>query len=84
LESGLWVAAVVVIAFGVLLTQAVPGEAASHGSSDPQSRRVPLRPAAPGAQITVTLRFTPRHARWASDWKESFLLATGVDPRLGA
>jgi len=57
------VAAVLVISFGALLTQAASGDAASHGSSDPQSRRVPLRPAAPGAQITVTLHFTPRHAR---------------------
>ena len=77
-------AAILVISFGALLTQAVPGEAASHGSSELQSRPLPLRPAALGAQITVTLRFTPRHARWASDWKESFLLAMGVDPRLGA
>lgn len=62
-KSGLWVAAVLVISSGALLTQAAPGDAASHGSSEPHSRRVPLRPAAPGAQITVTLHFTPRHAR---------------------
>ena len=64
-ESGLWVAAILVISFGALLTQAAPGDAASQsrGSSELQSRRVPLRPAAPGAQITVTLHFTPRHAR---------------------
>ena len=62
-ESRLWVAAILVISFGALLTQAVPGEAASHGSGELQSRRVPLRPAAAGAQITVTLHFTPRHAR---------------------
>jgi hypothetical protein len=48
-----------------LLTQAAPGDAASQsrGSIELRSHRVPLRPAAPGAQITVTLHFTPRHAR---------------------
>ena len=64
-ERGLCVAAILIISFGALLTQAAPGDAASHsgGSSERQSRRVPLRPAAPGAPITVTLHFTPRHAR---------------------
>jgi kumamolisin len=64
-ESGLWVAAILVISSGALLTRAAAGDAASQarGSSEPQSRRVPLRPAAPGAEITVTLHFRPRHAR---------------------
>jgi kumamolisin len=59
------VASILAISFGALLTQAAPGDAASQsrGSSELQSRRVPLRPAAPGAQVTVTLHFIPRHAR---------------------
>src|SRR4051812_11400297 len=61
--SGLWVAAFLVVASGALLTQAAPGDAASRGGSDQQSRRVPLRAAVPRAGITVTLHFTPRHAR---------------------
>src|SRR4051794_16268227 len=64
-ELGLWVAAILVISSGGLLTQAASGDAASQarGSGKPQSRRVALRPAAPGAEITVTLHFRPRHAR---------------------
>ena len=64
-ESGLKVAAILVISFGALLTQAAAGEAASQsrGSSGLTSRPLPLRPAAPGAQVTITLHFTPRHAR---------------------
>ncbi|MFL6049064.1 MAG: protease pro-enzyme activation domain-containing protein [Gaiellales bacterium] len=56
-------AAFLVVASGALLTQAAPGDAASRGGSDQQSRRVPLRAAVPRARITVTLHFTPRHAR---------------------
>ena len=75
--SGLWVAAILVISLGALLTQAAPGEAASQsrGGSQLQSRRVTLRPAAPGAQITVTLHFAPRHARSLA------LLASGTGAR---
>jgi len=62
-ESRLRVAAILVISLGALVTQATPGDAASHDGRELQSRRVPLRPAAPGAEITVTLHFTPRHAR---------------------
>jgi kumamolisin len=54
-----------VISFGALLMQAAAGEAASQSgrSSEPPSRPLPLRPAAPSAQVTLTLHFTPRHAR---------------------
>ena len=62
-ESRLRVVAVLVIPFAALLTQATPVDAASHGGGELLSRRVPLRPATPGAEITVTLHFTPRHAR---------------------
>jgi len=62
-ESRLRLAAILVISLGALVTQATPGDAASHDGRELQSRRVPLRPAAPGAEITVTLHFTPRHAR---------------------
>ena len=63
--SGPRLAAILVISCGALLTQAVPGDAASQsrGSSELPSRPSPLRPAAAGAQVTVTLHFTPRHAR---------------------
>ena len=63
-ESGLKVAAILVISFGALLTQAAAGDAASQSrGGEPLSRPSPMRPAAPGAQVTVTLHFTPRHAR---------------------
>jgi len=62
-ETRLRVVAVLVIPFAALLTQATPVDAASHGGGELLSRRVPLRPATPGAEITVTLHFTPRHAR---------------------
>ncbi|HEV8450883.1 MAG TPA: S53 family peptidase [Gaiellales bacterium] len=75
----MWVAAITVISVGALLTQAATGEAASQSgrSGESPSRPVPLRPATPGAQVTVTLHFTPRHPRSLA------LLAshTGARPR---
>src|SRR6478672_7521499 len=53
---------ILAIAFGVLLTQAAAGDAASQPGGRSE-RPVALRAAAPGAQVTVTLHFTPRHAR---------------------
>src|SRR3954451_14469912 len=73
--SGLWVAAFLVVASGALLTQAAPGDAASRGGSDQQSRRVPLRAAAPRARITLPFHFPPPPARWRA------LLASGASAR---
>jgi len=60
--SGSSALGILAVALGVLLTQAAPGDAASQPGGGSE-RPVPLRTAAPGAQVTVTLHFTPRHAR---------------------